>query len=162
MLLSKRQHKPFLRLLHFCALKNRSSPTRKERESSHHLTAKMLSQTLRSSTASLRVANRTVRRRCLATSSSQSSSTPSDNNASTSTSSAQPHSQSPSQDRPLTPVERAFLDKAIRVDQAGELAANYIHAGQTCVLGCDPQVGNVVKVCSSCSFIANPFSYNSR
>ena len=35
----------------------------------------------------------------------------------------------------LTPSQRALLDSAIRVDQAGEVAANYIYAGQMAVLG---------------------------
>ncbi|KAL5490111.1 COQ7 [Sanghuangporus weigelae] len=35
----------------------------------------------------------------------------------------------------LTPLQHACLDRAIRVDQAGEIAANYIYKGQMAVLG---------------------------
>ena len=63
----------------------------------------------------------------------------------------QPHDSHPSTIVP-SPTEREFLDKAVRVDQAGELAMNYIYVGQAFVLGRDPQVKNIVKVCSGCSF----------
>lgn len=36
--------------------------------------------------------------------------------------------------RPLSRAQKAFLDRLIRVDQAGELGANYIYAGQYFVL----------------------------
>ncbi len=34
----------------------------------------------------------------------------------------------------------------IRVDRAGELAANWIYSGQSAVLGTDPQVGKLIRV----------------
>lgn len=47
----------------------------------------------------------------------------------------------------LTLSERHVLESALRVDQAGEIAANYIYKGQMAVLGRDPQVGNLIRVC---------------
>ncbi|KNZ81459.1 Ubiquinone biosynthesis protein coq7 [Termitomyces sp. J132] len=37
----------------------------------------------------------------------------------------------------LTPQQKASLDSALRVDQAGEVAANYIYMGQMFILGHD-------------------------
>ncbi len=34
----------------------------------------------------------------------------------------------------------------IRVDRAGELAANWIYSGQSAVLGTDPNVGKLIHV----------------
>ncbi|KAF8136245.1 COQ7 protein [Boletus edulis] len=45
----------------------------------------------------------------------------------------------------LTPRQRAVLDTALRVDHAGEIAANYIYKGQTAVLGRDPTVGPLIQ-----------------
>jgi len=42
-------------------------------------------------------------------------------------------------------MERATLNSAIRVDQAGEVAANWIYKGQMAVLGRDPTVGPVIQ-----------------
>lgn len=36
---------------------------------------------------------------------------------------------------PLSEAQEAYLDRAVRVDQAGELGANYIYAGQYFILG---------------------------
>jgi len=47
----------------------------------------------------------------------------------------------------LTLSERHVLESALRVDQAGEIAANYIYKGQLAVLGRDLQVGNLIRVC---------------
>ena len=47
----------------------------------------------------------------------------------------------------LTPSERHALESALRVDQAGEIAANYIYKGQMTVLGRDRQVGNLIQAC---------------
>ena len=47
----------------------------------------------------------------------------------------------------LTQAERIVLARALRVDQAGEIAANYIYKGQLTVLGGDPRVANLIQVC---------------
>jgi len=44
-----------------------------------------------------------------------------------------------------TPAQRNALDTAIRVDLAGELAANWIYRGQLFVLGRDPVVGPLIQ-----------------
>lgn len=41
---------------------------------------------------------------------------------------------------------RRELESALRVDQAGELAANWIYKGQHDVLGRDPATGNLIQV----------------
>ncbi|KAH9830926.1 COQ7 protein [Rhodofomes roseus] len=41
--------------------------------------------------------------------------------------------------------QRHALDSALRVDQAGELAANYIYMGQMAVLGRDPVTGPLIQ-----------------
>lgn len=46
----------------------------------------------------------------------------------------------------LTPRQREVLTQALRVDQAGELAANTIYQGQHWVLGQDRKVGEVIQV----------------
>lgn len=46
----------------------------------------------------------------------------------------------------LTHRQRAVLDSALRVDHAGEIAANYIYKGQMTVLGWDPTVGPLIQV----------------
>jgi len=38
-----------------------------------------------------------------------------------------------------------MLESALRVDQAGEIAANYIYKGQIAVLGRDRQVGSLIR-----------------
>ncbi|KAG8737243.1 hypothetical protein FRC12_017221 [Ceratobasidium sp. 428] len=45
----------------------------------------------------------------------------------------------------LTRPERETLEAALRVDQAGEVAANYIYMGQVAVLGRDPRVGPLIQ-----------------
>jgi len=49
----------------------------------------------------------------------------------------------------LTNEQRRALNSAIRVDQAGELAANAIYQGQLFILGRDAKVGPIIQV-SSC------------
>ena len=44
--------------------------------------------------------------------------------------------------------EKRSLDAALRVDQAGEVAANYIYMGQLAVLGRDPVCGPLIQVSS--------------
>ncbi len=46
----------------------------------------------------------------------------------------------------LTPEQHQILDTALRVDQAGEVAANWIYNGQLFVLGRDPKVGPLIQV----------------
>ncbi|KDQ59416.1 hypothetical protein JAAARDRAFT_205469 [Jaapia argillacea MUCL 33604] len=45
----------------------------------------------------------------------------------------------------LTPAQRHILDSALRVDQAGEVAANWIYRGQMAVLGRDPRTGPIIQ-----------------
>lgn len=46
----------------------------------------------------------------------------------------------------LTEQQKRALESALRVDQAGELAANYIYMGQKAVLGRDPVTGPLIQV----------------
>lgn len=46
----------------------------------------------------------------------------------------------------ITVVQREALDSALRVDLAGEVAANWIYKGQLSVLGKDPAVGPLIQV----------------
>jgi ubiquinone biosynthesis monooxygenase Coq7 len=46
----------------------------------------------------------------------------------------------------LSRSQREILDSAIRVDQAGEIAANWIYAGQMAVLGRHREVGPLIQV----------------
>lgn len=52
----------------------------------------------------------------------------------------------------LTRPEREGLEAALRVDQAGEVAANYIYMGQLAVLGRDPRVGALIQVRQYCVY----------
>lgn len=45
----------------------------------------------------------------------------------------------------ITPEQRRVLDAVLRVDHAGELAANWIYRGQMAVLGGDRQVGPLIQ-----------------
>lgn len=45
----------------------------------------------------------------------------------------------------LTPAQRDVLDASLRVDQAGELAADYIYRGQLAVLRRDPTYGPIIQ-----------------
>lgn len=47
----------------------------------------------------------------------------------------------------LTESQKAMIASAIRIDQAGEIAANWIYKGQLAVLGRDPKVGPLIEVC---------------
>lgn len=60
-----------------------------------------------------------------------------------------PHPNTAVNERPstLTRAEQAAIDRAIRVDQAGEVAANWIYQGQLSVLGKDRHVGPIIQVC---------------
>ena len=46
----------------------------------------------------------------------------------------------------LTHAQRLALDTALRVDQAGEIAANWIYKGQMVVLGHDPRLRSLIQV----------------
>ncbi len=46
----------------------------------------------------------------------------------------------------LTNKQRSALDAALRIDQAGEIAANYIYQGQFAVLGKDPTTRHLIQV----------------
>ena len=46
----------------------------------------------------------------------------------------------------LTHAQREALDSALRVDQAGEIAANWIYKGQMVVLGHDPKLCFLIQV----------------
>jgi ubiquinone biosynthesis monooxygenase Coq7 len=46
----------------------------------------------------------------------------------------------------LTRAQREALDSALRVDQAGEIAANWIYKGQMVVLGHDPRLRSLIQV----------------
>jgi len=46
----------------------------------------------------------------------------------------------------ITPQQRQALDSALRVDQAGEVAANWIYKGQLFILGRDPSAGPLIQV----------------
>lgn len=46
----------------------------------------------------------------------------------------------------LTRAQSECIDRAIRVDQAGEVAANYIYQGQMAILGRERRVGPIIQV----------------
>ena len=46
----------------------------------------------------------------------------------------------------LTEAQREELQSALRVDQAGEVAANYIYKGQLAVFRRDPKYGPLIQV----------------
>lgn len=46
----------------------------------------------------------------------------------------------------LTKAQREGLQSALRVDQAGEVAANYIYRGQLAVFHRDPKYGPLIQV----------------
>lgn len=48
----------------------------------------------------------------------------------------------------LTESQRKALDSALRVDQAGEIAANYIYMGQKAILGRDPKLNELIQASS--------------
>jgi len=50
----------------------------------------------------------------------------------------------------LTQAQREELQCALRVDQAGEVAANYIYKGQLAVFQRDPKYGPLIQVRPSC------------
>jgi demethoxyubiquinone hydroxylase (CLK1/Coq7/Cat5 family) len=46
----------------------------------------------------------------------------------------------------LTPKQKKLIDSMIRIDQAGEIGANYIYKGQMAILGNDKKVGSIIQV----------------
>ena len=56
----------------------------------------------------------------------------------------------------ITPEQRQRLDAALRVDQAGEIAANYIYKGQLAVLGKHPVAGPLIQVSPFCGRLVSP------
>lgn len=50
----------------------------------------------------------------------------------------------------ITTEQKRVLDAALRVDQAGEVAANYIYMGQLAVLGRDRVCGPLIQVSNIC------------
>jgi len=46
----------------------------------------------------------------------------------------------------LTPKQKKLIDSMIRIDQAGEIGANYIYKGQIAILGNDKKVGPIIQV----------------
>lgn len=63
-------------------------------------------------------------------------------------SSASPDPATRTSPKDLTPKQRQVLERIVRVDQAGELGANYIYMGQLAVLsrGKDKRVADLVQV----------------
>ena len=49
----------------------------------------------------------------------------------------------------LSPSQRRVLEAALRVDQAGEVAANYIYEGQLAILRRDPVSSALIQVSST-------------
>lgn len=49
----------------------------------------------------------------------------------------------------LLPSQRRVLEAALRVDQAGEVAANYIYEGQLAILRRDPVSSALIQVSST-------------
>ena len=49
----------------------------------------------------------------------------------------------------LSPSQRRVLEAALRVDQAGEVAANYIYEGQLSILRRDPVSSALIQVSST-------------
>lgn len=47
----------------------------------------------------------------------------------------------------MTYEQWEVLDQSLRVDQAGEVAANFIYHGQNYILGKDPIAGPLIRVC---------------
>ena len=49
----------------------------------------------------------------------------------------------------LSPSQRRVLEAALRVDQAGEIAANYIYEGQLAILRRDPVASALIQASST-------------
>jgi demethoxyubiquinone hydroxylase (CLK1/Coq7/Cat5 family) len=53
----------------------------------------------------------------------------------------------PTSPSPVISLEqREILDNALRVDQSGEIAANWIYRGRVTVLDCDPRLGLLIQL----------------
>jgi Ubiquinone biosynthesis protein COQ7 len=55
----------------------------------------------------------------------------------------------------MTPEQRRVLEGALRVDQAGEIAANWIYRGQYAVLGHDRKTGPLIQVSFAASNVSS-------
>ena len=53
----------------------------------------------------------------------------------------------------LSPSQRRVLEAALRVDQAGEVAANYIYEGQLAMLRRDPMASALIQASSTPLFV---------
>jgi hypothetical protein len=53
----------------------------------------------------------------------------------------------------LSKEQRKLLEEMIRIDQAGELGANWIYRGQHAVLGSDKKVGPLLQVIIGLAFL---------
>lgn len=58
--------------------------------------------------------------------------------------------------------QRHALEEALRIDQAGELAANYIYQGQVAILGRDSVVGPLLKASRFATVHLIYWDYNVR
>ena len=59
----------------------------------------------------------------------------------------------------LSPSQRRLLEAALRVDQAGEVAANYIYEGQLAILRRDPVASTLIQ--ASSTLLIAPYHINS-
>ena len=57
-----------------------------------------------------------------------------------------PNNHDQNKNIPLTPNQKKLIDSMIRIDQAGEIGANYIYKGQIAILGNDKKVGPIIQV----------------
>lgn len=57
-----------------------------------------------------------------------------------------PNNHDQNKNIPLTPKQKRLIDSMIRIDQAGEIGANYIYKGQMAILGNDKKVGPIIQV----------------
>ena len=57
-----------------------------------------------------------------------------------------PNNHDQNKNIPLTPNQKKLIDSMIRIDQAGEIGANYIYKGQMAILGNDKKVGPIIQV----------------
>jgi hypothetical protein len=61
----------------------------------------------------------------------------------------------------LTESQRGILEGALRIDQAGEIAANYIYQGQMAVLGHDKRLRALIQVHFLALYVRPPLNHSS-
>src|SRR5271168_5389795 len=61
----------------------------------------------------------------------------------------------------LTHGQREGLDSALRVDQAGEIAANWIYKGQMAVMSHDQKLCSLIQVSDCVNYDCNPRRFKS-